>query len=120
MSNKKLKKAFSIQLSEPKWKTALRGARENMSEAAIKKMERKVHQETQRQVELAEQRAAAALAAKQEKEAAKKAAAAAKEQQRREKQAQTERCTCRSPRVKNGVCTRCRRVPASRKRGLFG
>lgn len=65
---------------------------------------------------------AAAIAKEREKQLKR-------EQERREKAEAKKRqvppakqaCTCRSPRIKNGVCTRCRKAPSSpRKRGLFG
>jgi hypothetical protein len=118
---KNLERAFGIQLSEPKWKTALRGGKETVKEKAIGKVERKVHPSTLAAIEKAEERAAAALAAKSEKEEKARAAKVEKDRKSRELAAQRTACTCRRPQLdKNGKCRRCKKFPGVKKRGLFG
>src|SRR5689334_9461247 len=119
--SKRLRGAFSIPLSEPKWKTALRGGKDAAKEKAIGKVERKVHPSTLAAIEKAEEKAAAALAARQEKLEAQQAAAAKKKREQEQKNAQRQACTCRKPNLdRNGKCRRCKKFPGVKKRGLFG
>lgn len=117
-SNKKLKGAFSIPLSEPKWKTALRDRKAAAAEKMISKVERKVHEDTQRRVEAAEQRAAAALQAKADRAQAQRQQKLAAEQKRRELAADRQACTCRKPNLDDsGKCRRCKKFRGVSRRG---
>jgi len=119
--SKRLRGAFSIPLSEPRWKTALRGGKDAAKEKAISKVERKVHPSTLAAIEEAEQRAAAVLQRKAEAEEVKQKKRAAAEQEKQQKAAQRQACTCRRPQLdKNGKCRRCKKFPGVKKRGLFG
>src|SRR5213078_4729653 len=110
-NSKRLKSAFSIQISEPKWKTALRSGGETAKEKAISKLERKVREDTQRKVEAAEARAAAALQAKAEAAEEQRQKKVAAEEARRQRAAERQACTCRRPNLDaSGKCRRCKKV----------
>jgi hypothetical protein len=119
---KGLKDAFDIQLSSgPRDRAA--EAKEAAKDKAIAILAREKKKEAARQQAIDE--------AEEIKEKARQREADRKEAARklREKDARAARsrepeyrtaCNCRKPTLRNGKCTRCKKVPAGRRRGLFG
>lgn len=114
---RKLKQAFNVEVSESRLRGLPGRARAKAIEAATRRLERGVDEETQRRIEEAEAKAARALANQQAAAERDRAREASRRQKRQEEAEQREACTCHRPNVdRAGKCKRCKKFPAGRRR----
>lgn len=117
--SRQLQKVFGIQVSEGKLRGLSASARARAVEAATRRLERGISEDTAREVEQAEERAAKLLEQRQKKQEkdAKDLAAQHAKREREEARQQHARCSCRRPNLDaQGKCRRCKKFPAGKRR----
>jgi hypothetical protein len=109
-NSRNLQRAFSIQMSQPRFRGLTGRARRKAGEAVMRRLERQVDAETQRRLDAEYERQERIRQRAEQAEQAKAARAAQEEQDRQDSNS---RCTCRKPTLdRRGKCKRCHKQPA--------